>query len=404
MNIELYIHIPFCMKKCDYCDFLSGVYDSNIQHRYTLALCKELSFMGAQCKNDTVSTVYIGGGTPSWLELNDIALIMKTVDANFNISDDSEITIEANPGTLGVEKVKTYKHLGINRISLGLQSANDDELKLLGRIHTYERFLYTYDAVKRGGFNDVNVDIMTGLPYQTMEKLNHTLNCVTALRPEHISAYSLIVEPGTPFYDRYHADAMKQQSGIQPSALPTDEESYNLYRRAIDFLEKKRYIRYEISNYCRDELYPCIHNIGYWTRVPYIGVGIGAASLYAEHRMSNTKDIYQYMDTADRMDKVAFTYEPLTDSNPLTSPFWETDIPLSRSDAMSEFMYLGLRMMEGITRDSFKEAFNADIEAIYGPVLQSLKAQSLIIMDGGVIKLTDLGIDVSNQVLANFLL
>lgn len=403
-DIELYVHIPFCVKKCDYCDFLSGVYNTTIQHEYSLALAEEIKFLGRQFPDDTVATVYIGGGTPSWLSEDDMAIIMNAVNTAFHISNDSEITIEVNPGTVTVDKIRFYRTLDINRVSIGLQSANDDELKILGRIHTYERFLYSYDAIRKGNMHDVNVDVMTGLPYQTTEKLGRTLAAVTALRPEHISAYSLIIEKGTPFYERYRFDEVKQHAGMQTEALPGDEESYNLYRYAIDYLEKRRYSRYEISNYCRDDFYRCIHNVGYWKRVPYIGVGIGAASLYAEHRMKNMTDIHEYIKLANTLNKPGFTHTPLNETNPIHSPLWIEDNSLSREDAMSEFMYLGLRMLEGITRNEFRDAFNIDIETIYGPVLQSLKNQNLLTIDGGHIKLTDLGIDVSNQVLACFLL
>ena len=403
-EIELYVHIPFCVKKCDYCDFLSGVYSTTIQHEYSLALAQEIKFLGRQLTNDTIKTVYIGGGTPSWLSENDMAIIMDAVNSCLHISADSEITMEVNPGTVTVDKVRSYRSMGVNRMSVGLQSANDDELELLGRIHTYERFLYSYDAIRKGNMHDVNIDIMTGLPYQTTEKLGRTLAAVTALRPEHISAYSLIIEKGTPFYERYRFDEVKQHAGMQTEALPGDEESYNLYRYAIDYLEKKRYSRYEISNYCRDDFYRCIHNVGYWKRVPYIGVGIGAASLYGEHRMKNMTDIHEYIALANKLNAIGFNYTPLTETNPIHSPFWIEDTPLSREDAMSEFMYLGLRMIEGVTRDEFREAFNTDIETIYASVLQSLKNQNLLTIDGGRIRLTDLGIDVSNQVLACFLL
>ena len=398
-DFELYIHIPFCMKKCDYCDFLSGVFDSNMQKRYTVALCQEITHMGGLLGHRRLSTIFIGGGTPSWLDEADMAAIMATVRKSFTLAPDCEITIECNPGTLSASKLSTYKEIGINRISIGLQSANDDELKLLGRVHNYNRFLHTFDLVRKAGFDNVSVDIMTGLPFQTVDKLEHTLKQLALLRPEHISAYSLIVEEGTPFYDRYKFDVVKQHAGMETEELPTDEEAYKLYKFATTYLECKGYKRYEISNYARGGKI-CRHNVGYWDRVPYLGVGLGASSLLSDMRTNNISDIYKYIDIASSLSNSSYS------AKGDQSPFWDEESiqKLSRSDAMEEFMFLGLRKTDGILRSDFTAMFGCDIDGIYGPVLTALKQKGFIEAKEGRIYLTEIGMDISNQVLAQFLI
>lgn len=312
-RFELYIHIPFCAKKCLYCDFLSGVYDPKTQSDYVKSLCKELEFYSKKVFG-TVSSIYIGGGTPTWVNPDHIVAIMQTVKENYNVDPLAEISIEANPGTVIAEAANIYRSVGINRVSVGLQSANDDELQLLGRIHTFNRFLSTYEILRKAGFENINVDIMSGLPGQTPEKLLYTLNKVTSFRPEHISCYSLIIEPGTPFYDKYHEDAERQERGEDTVLLPNEDQTYELMKRAQFYLEEKGYHRYEISNYARDGK-ACVHNLGYWRRVPYLGVGLGAASLIPpgylvrepedpeetggmglEWRTTNISDLYEYIE------------------------------------------------------------------------------------------------------------
>ena len=258
-EIGLYIHIPFCMKKCDYCDFLSGVYDERMQEAYTRSLCQEILYGGQQLKSVAVSSIYIGGGTPSWLDGEFMEMIMNAVHGGFTVLPSAEISIECNPGTVTKEKFDTYRRIGINRLSIGLQSANDDELKLLGRVHSYDRFLHTYDLARKCGFYNINVDVMTGLPGQSLEKLMYTLDAVTGLRPEHISAYALIVEEGTPFYERYKFDAVRQHAGMETEFLPNEDLEYQLYKMTQHVLTERGYRQYEISNYARDG-YQCEHN------------------------------------------------------------------------------------------------------------------------------------------------
>lgn len=411
-EMELYIHIPFCMRKCDYCDFLSGVYSESVQKKYAEAVIIELKVMAASFSNVSISSVYFGGGTPSWLDEQLLCDIMAAVRANYRLTKDCEISIECNPGTMNPYKVDRYLGAGINRISIGLQSANDDELYMLGRVHTFDQFLSTYEAVMNGGFRDINVDIMTGLPYQNLAKLENTLKEVTCLQPTHISAYNLIIEEGTKYFDRYEADAIAQANGEPTEYLPDEELNYALYKYTQEYLAKRGYKRYEISNYCKDGA-KCRHNTGYWNRVPYLGVGIGAASLIDDHRTKNVTDIYKYIEIADKIatepDYIRRSKRQKASEDgavvwDIFSPFWDEDILLSRFDAMAEFMYLGLRQLDGVTRENFQNMFGQQIESIYGSVITGLKSQGLLEATEGRIWLTDLGLDVSNQVLAKFII
>lgn len=390
--MELYIHIPFCMKKCDYCDFLSAPHDQDMRIAYTKALCREIEFFGKKFRKKKIETVFIGGGTPSWLEVELMDTIMETVNKCFKIEKDAEISMEVNPGTITNEALRSYKAWGLNRISIGLQSAIDEELKNLGRIHTYERFLKSYENARKNGFYNINIDVMTGLPLQTLEKLEYTLKRVMSLKPEHISAYALQIEEGTPFAKKYSDDVRRLNHRVDPRYLPTEDMAWRLSKLAQMMLTEKGYNRYEISNYAIPGM-ECQHNIGYWIRKEYLGVGIGAASFFDRTRYSNERDIFKYIKICGSLE-----YMPGADS-----PLWDSVIPLSKKDEMAEFMYLGLRMIQGISREEFKAQFGHDIEAYYGKQLDELRAQELLDMDGGQIALTDRGLDVSNIVLANFI-
>lgn len=389
-NLELYVHIPFCVKKCAYCDFLSGAYDADIRRQYTEALIKEIEYYGNQYKLEkgmyaeetVISTVYIGGGTPSWLETDLMEEILKQIYISFEIMPDAEFTIEVNPGTVTAEALNIYRSYHINRISIGLQSANNDELKLLGRIHDYNRFLHTYELVRNSGFTNVSVDVMTGLPGQTLEKLQRTLECVVRLKPEHISAYSLIIEEGTLFYELYKFDAVKQHAGMETEFLPSEDEEYALSKFAERYLDEHGYRRYEVSNYARPG-FEGKHNSGYWKREQYLGLGLGASSQIGMFRYKNETDMYKYIENpTNRIE----------------------EIELSKSDAMSEFMYLGLRMTEGVKRDDFEKTFSCSIEAIFGDALNKLEEEGMLVRRAGVIYLTELGMDLSNYVFSNFIL
>ena len=390
--MQLYIHIPFCMKKCGYCDFLSGVYDTDVRYAYTQALCREISFFGKKYSDEPVETVFIGGGTPSWLETDCLTRVMETVRQSFVVDADAEISMECNPGTVSPSAFSTYRAWGLNRLSIGLQSANDEELALLGRVHNYDRFLKTFEHARRAGIYNINVDIMTGLPGQTPDKLYRTLQQVTGLRPEHISAYALSIEKGTPFYDRYQEDAARQREGRQTELLPDEDEAYRLTKLTEQALAERGYRRYEISNFARGGM-ECRHNTGYWTRVPYLGVGLGAASLLGDTRYANERSMEDYLAHAASL--------PSDGSG--ASPMWESVVQLTRKDEMEEFMYLGLRLTDGIARTDFEKTFGQSMDTYYKETMERLKQEGLLSLDGGRVRLTERGMDVSNIVLAEFL-
>lgn len=384
-NLELYVHIPFCVKKCGYCDFLSFACDERTQQDYVKALIREINYYGPMMKDYEVSTVFVGGGTPSWLLEESMQDIFTALFCNFDIRPDAEITMECNPGTLTARKLLVYKNCKINRLSIGLQSANDDELKILGRIHTYDQFLKTYEMARVAGFSNINVDLMSGLPYQTTEKFVHSLKKVISLKPEHISVYSLMIEKGTPFYDEYKFDAVKQEAGMPTEVLPTEDENYRIYKETQYRLKQAGYEQYEISNYAHKGK-ACRHNIGYWTRENYLGMGLGASSLIENVRYENRKDLYEYMDAS-------------WDGTNLRS----SADPVSRKAQMEEYMFLGLRMNQGISRWDFENCFGVAIEAIYRDVLEELKEEELLYMQEGRIALTDKGMDLSNYAMSKFL-
>lgn len=382
--MELYIHIPFCVKKCDYCDFLSFAADEQTQKSYVAALQKELAFYGAKYKGRRITSIFIGGGTPSWLREESMQAVMEAVYENFAVDRDAEITIECNPGTVTEHKFEVYRKIGINRLSIGLQSAHNDELKILGRIHTYEQFLKTYDMARKHGFTNINIDLMSSLPGQTPEIFCDSLHRVLQLKPEHISAYSLIIEKGTPFYDLYKFDAVRQEAGMQTESLPTEEEEYQTTKMTQHILKEAGYHWYEVSNFAKPG-YECRHNIGYWKRVDYLGVGLGASSLIDNVRYSNTRDLYTYL------------------SVPADS-LHETAEQITRNGQMEEFMFLGLRMRDGFYREEFTQAFGIPIEAVYGDVLNHLQQEELLLKREGRIYLTDKGMDLNNYVVAQFML
>lgn len=415
-NLELYVHIPFCVKKCSYCDFLSFAADEHTQIEYADALIREIKAYGPKCKAYNVSTIYIGGGTPSWLDENKLLEILDAIYKNFQVAKDAEISMECNPGTVTAAKLQKYREAGINRLSIGLQSADNDELKILGRIHTYEQFVKTYELARNAAFSNINVDLISGIPYQTTEKFMKTLQKVVWLKPNHISAYSLIIEKGTPFYETYKFDAVRQEAGMPTDVLPNEDEVYRIYKLTQDYLAKAGYVQYEISNFAQQG-YECVHNIGYWTRENYLGLGLGAASLIENVRYTNTRDLYQYIAGTLQIEAqwfVAETGEPVNGVSPkdkATDEAWIKGYNLheyvgavSRKAQMEEFMFLGLRMTEGITRERFSQVFGIPIDGVYLDVLEKLKKEALIDMREGKIALTEKGADISNYVLARFLI
>lgn len=421
-ELELYIHIPFCVQKCLYCDFLSMPAEEAIRRHYVDILLEEIKEKAVDCGEYQISSVFIGGGTPSVLPGVQIAEIMETVGAHFALKQNAEITIECNPGTLTQQKLNFYKGSGINRISMGLQSAINEELKRLGRIHTFEEFLHNYDLVRKTGFENVNIDIMSALPEQSMENWGYTLKKVLELRPEHISAYSLIVEEGTPFFEKYGEDELRREQGETPQFLPAEDIEREMYEMTRSMLADKGYFRYEISNYAKPGR-ECRHNIGYWTRVPYLGLGLGSASLMENTRFSNTSSLREYLkgnfekpDTVIKESLLAGEEDTEQAGSSLEASSEmeqsgmnrenenRTPVHLNKSQQMEEFMFLGLRMMQGISRKDFRKNFGVEIEGVYGTVLKKLSEQGLLEQNAGRIYLTETGIAVSNYVMSEFLL
>ena len=408
-ELELYLHIPFCERKCAYCDFLSAPADLPVRISYIKKLQEEIAYYGAQYGEYQVSSIFFGGGTPTILEGYQLAAILETVKDHFNITTDAEITVECNPGTLTAGKAEKLVQAGFNRLSMGLQSADDRELQLLGRIHNFAQFLESYDLARKAGFQNINVDLMSALPGQTLKSWQDTLQKVTALRPEHISAYSLIIEEGTPFYERFAEDERIREEGGHPRLLPEEDVERQMYELTETFLQIKGYERYEISNYAKPG-YECRHNCGYWIRKDYLGLGLGASSLVEHQRFQNTSDLKTYLEQEyspqceGQDERIAETIQ-LQEETGLTQTGHHIHIEtLDKKSEMEEFMFLGLRLMAGISRQQFEKKFQVTLNSVYGEVLRKLKGEQLIEEVAGYVRLTEHGIDVSNYVLAEFLL
>ena len=359
-DIALYVHIPFCKEKCRYCDFLSFK-DTSKSLDYKNALLREIDAFDT---NKNVKSIFIGGGTPSFVEPKFIAEIMEHL-SKFKINSDAEITIESNPGTLTAKKLEIYKKSGINRISIGLQAWQNRILKTLGRIHSREEFLESYSLARKFGFDNINIDIMFSLPGQSFDDWKTTLENVTRLEPEHISAYSLIVEKNTPFYN-------------MELELPDEKIDREMYHYAIEYLSQNGYKQYEISNFAKLGK-NSVHNTAYWIRSDYKGFGLGAASLLNDVRYKNTDSMTDYINGKTICEK-----ENLTPN-----------------DIIEEFMFLGFRMNRGVSISEFSEKFKRDIFEVYGDVLK--KYSDYIVIENGRIHLNTLGFDISNTIMCDFL-
>ena len=382
-ELSIYIHIPFCKQKCKYCDFLSAPATDREQEEYLHALLGEITAQAGQYSECIVRSIYIGGGTPSVVKPEWICRILEVLFNCFTVVEDAEISMELNPGTVTEDALSAYRRGGINRISIGLQSVHDTELKLLGRIHSYEDFLKTYRLVRDAGFRNVNVDIMSALPGQKFKGYEDTLKKLLTLTPipEHISAYSLIIEEGTPFYTLYGEEKEAlERTGEAQKHLPSEEEERQMYELTGKLLEDAGYHQYEISNYSL-EGYECYHNKVYWQRGDYIGFGLGAASLVNNVRYRNFTDLRDYLDKEDKvMERTS----------------------LSVKEQMAEFMFLGLRLTSGVDKQDFYRRFGISMEEVYGQVLLDNEEKGLLI-NGEKVALSKRGTDVSNYVMAQFL-
>ena len=378
-ELELYIHIPFCVKKCSYCDFLSAPATEQTKEAYMAALFAEIGGRAKDYKDRIVTSVFIGGGTPSLLSGDSIRQLMEHIREGFRLAPDAEITMEVNPGTVTTEKLTAFYAAGINRLSIGMQSAQEQELKILGRIHDFDGFCQVYREAVEAGFTNINVDVMSGLPGQTLASYKDTLEKVLRLEPmpQHISAYSLIVEEGTPF-------AAMADRGELP--LPEEDTERAMYEETIEVLAGYGFHRYEISNYALDG-YECRHNVGYWIRRDYLGFGIGAASLIDNVRFQNGRNLNVYL------------------AHPLACR--EEQQSLTTQEQMEETMFLGLRLIRGVSYPEFARCYGQTLEEVYGEVIARNEADGLLTVredeTGRRLMLTGRGLDVSNYVMAQFL-
>lgn len=515
--MELYVHIPFCVKKCNYCDFLSMPANDTVKQNYIQALKNEITYYGNNfCASagegkkgvkENLETIYFGGGTPTALPVEELISVLDLIRRKFHVKKDAEITVEVNPATIDQDGLHKLKRAGFNRVSIGLQSTQNEKLKLLGRVHTYEQFLETYQSAKLAGFYNINIDIMSALPGQTLEEYLDGVQKVIELNPKHVSSYSLIIEEGTPFYEKYHD---------HEDLLPDEKTDRKMYHETNRMLQDFGYRRYEISNYAK-EGYESKHNSGYWKRVTYLGVGLGASSFFMGLRTKNKSDMTEYLNIwnpeaalieeaeekeldnslandaenkeeqkktvdlhnmtsgavtldlhnkkADKTtdgshnkdnkkeqdskkviridenyvvntmdytkisshkDKKEKKKEENIDLHSTKKKKEEIDLhneefkleiediselfdeytPLSMTDAMSEYFFLGLRMSDGVSITKFKSEFGWDVFEIYGEVLEQLEDEELLVVnvERDYIRLTEYGMDVSNWVFEKFLL
>ena len=385
-NIGLYIHIPFCKQKCAYCDFKSYAGKESLISKYVKWLKHELQEVGDGNKLDyesnlddlaIVKTIYIGGGTPSFIDGKYIREILDTAREFYKIDENAEITIEVNPGTADRNKLEIYKEAGINRISIGLQSTHNKLLKELGRIHTYEQFLTTYSLAREVGFNNINVDLMLGLPKQSMQELEESLHEIIRLEPEHVSVYSLIVEEGTPFYNMMLANKLD---------LPDDNLERGMYWKTKQMLENAGYVHYEISNFAKPG-FESKHNLSCWNQEEYIGIGAAAHSYTNNVRYSNVDSVEWYIqnyENGDEADNLIFHEKQ------------------NKSSKMNEFMMLGLRKINGVSIQAFKNRFGENPIYTYKDKLNRLVQEDLVEIEGDAIRLTEKGLDLANLVWEEF--
>lgn len=374
--LGVYLHIPFCVRKCQYCDFLSfPLSDGKDTQAYVDALCEEIRCFFQEKTGYQITSIYLGGGTPSILQGEQTKQILSTLHQYGSICPEAEITTEANPGTLTMEKLTLYREAGINRLSIGLQTTVQKELSYLGRIHTYEDFLKSYKMGRKAGFENINIDLMSAIPYQTLDSWTQTLKRVLKLQPEHISAYSLIVEEETPFYD----------DPALSSLLPDEDTERQMYDLTRQMLKEHGYERYEVSNYARPGK-ECHHNLLYWDRLDYIGFGLNSASCLDDVRFSNTGSMDDYLKNP---------WVPLDERNGREV--------LSHREQMEEAMILGLRKTAGISSREFLARYGDRMEDIFGDVIRRYEKEGLLEWRGDALCFTRRGFDLSNQVLCEFL-
>jgi len=372
-DISLYIHIPFCKQKCFYCDFPSYARIDHLREDYVKALCKEI-----KGKNIThnIKSIFIGGGTPSYLSSKDLKILLETINT-LNLDENIEFTIECNPGTVDEEKLIVMKEGGINRISMGLQAVQNSLLKEIGRIHSYKTFEENFKLARKVGFDNINVDLMFGLPNQKLEEWKESLELITNLGADHISAYSLIVEEGTPFYKLWERNKL---------ILPSEEDEREMYKITKEILNNSGYEQYEISNYAKNGK-ECFHNKVYWKLEEYIGLGSASSSYYEGKRIKHIEDVAEYIERINSNQSVV-----------------QEIIENSIEDNMEEFMFMGLRLIKGIKIEEFNRNFGINILDIYKESVENNIKKELLVIENGYIKLTEKGIELSNSVMSDFIL
>lgn len=379
-EVGLYIHIPFCKQKCEYCDFYSVANKDELIPQYVQSLLNEIKGVSNSENLDfipIVTTIYIGGGTPSYLKSNFISQILSTIYENYQVVKDAEITVEVNPGTVTLDKLEEYVKAGVNRLSIGLQTTHDYLLQKIGRIHNYYDFLDTYHFAREVGIQNINVDLMLGLPEQTLIELQDSVEEVISLEPEHISVYSLILEEGTKLEKKVLEGELK---------LPSEEEERSMYWKTKELLEESGYIHYEISNFAKPN-YQAKHNLNCWNQKEYIGFGAGAHSYINGVRYSNISSIKKYL---------------LNDQNRTWEKNRELHEKQTQEAKQKEYMLLGLRKIEGVSVQEFKSKFVANPIYLYHAELEKLSEEKLLEIDGDTIKLTNKGLDLANLVWEEF--
>lgn len=383
-NLELYIHIPFCEKKCNYCDFVSFRASYDVIDKYINSLLKEIEAKKYLANDYQISSIYIGGGTPSFIDSKYINFIMESVRNNYSVLPDAEISIEANPNSVTEDKIKSYFNAGINRLSLGLQSTNESELKTLGRVHTYADFLNAYNLAIHNGFKNINVDLINGIPGQSPESYKKTLKQVLMLNVKHISIYNLIIEDNTPF------KTMLNNNEIQ---LPLENDILIMDKITKELTGYYRLNRYEVSNYAKSG-FECIHNLGYWSDVPYIGFGLNSSSYINDTRFKNKTKLDDYME---------LDYQGYMISNNQNSYYDEVK-PISTNDHINEYVMLGFRKTSGININDFYNTFNKRFDDLFGTAIKIYQGMGMINKINDNYFMTEEGLNVSNTILSDLLL
>jgi len=370
----IYIHIPFCIKKCNYCDFNSFAATSDVQSEYVIALQKEFESF-KKCQEVCADTVFIGGGTPTLLEDSNLEKIILSLKQNISLADDTEFTIECNPKTASLKTFRLLKSLGVNRLSLGVQSLCDATLKILGRSHNVKDFLECYSAARIAGFENINFDLMFAVPNQSQKNWEKTVETAIKFEPAHISAYGLQLEENTYFYEH-------QNSYL----FPSDEQNRKMYDFLIDRLLESGYNQYEISNFAKQG-FECRHNLKYWDLTDYVGFGLGASSFYKGVRYQNPEKVQEYVSFANNF-----------------TPLWEINEKQSRADLISEYMFLGLRLTKGVNNSDFEEKFKISMFRLFPDVIEKNIKAGLLNYEGDRIFLSRKGLDFANLVMSDFIL